>query len=1038
MGNLFTIRAEYPFLETLTGALLSNQLGLSLDARDPVALARLTIFLPTRRAARALSQMLVAGSLHKALILPRIIPLGDPGEAELQDILIRPETAELPLEPIEPMRRQLLLALQIRHAAAAYARDLASFGSDAQASTSFAASTLGAAYRLAGDLAAILDDMQSEDVPYDRLTTLDATRFDQHWQLTGQLLAILGEFWPQHLAECGLADPIAWRNTMLDRQSALIARSREPVLVAGSTGSMPATARLIATVAGHARGAVVLPDLAVDADAGLWEALATAAPERRDRAAAHPQAQLALLMQHIGYKASDVVAIGYRERSPAMRRKLAGEALRLAETTDAWETIGARLSQSNLDEALEGVMIAEPADDRTEAITCAIAIRKALAESKGTVAVITPDRNLATRIRLELARWNIAVGDGAGQALARTSGGHLVRLVCDTAMHGVTAQRVLALLRHPAARIGRALDELARAAAALEIGAFRGARLGQGLQGLIAAADAIPERRADHHAPGPLRRLTDADVDLARRVIAELAGLLQPWLDQSVDNTLGDRARALRTLLTELTGDPESGVLAFSGEDGAAVEQLIDDLGRSEVPASADDFALVVADELASRVVRSRMIDHPRVAILGLLEARLMSPDFAILAGLNEGTWPQKVVTDAFLNRAMRAELGLSSPERRIGQSAHDFTQALCCPRVLLVRAAKSDGVQTIPSRFWQRLKAITPAQAWERSLAQGNELVALARLLDQPQAQVRIGRPAPRVPAHRQPIRFSVSDAETLFRDPYALYARNVLDLRPLEPIDVVLGAADRGSLLHEVMERLARDFIDALPPDLDSCVRAIGEEVFAPLLGEPDVAAFWWPRFLQMIPGIVAFERQRRAACRRVGAEMRTAHDFSLPDGACVRLTARADRVELTTDGGLAILDFKTGTIPTARQIASGLAPQLPLEAALARRAGFRAADGGEDFPPVQVAAADYIALKPGAAALEIIPVSKPGEIASLAETHLDGFLKMVAEFRAGHRTFVSRFAPEFMRHAGDYDHLARVKEWTVLCDDSAESDG
>lgn len=1038
MGNLFTIRAEYPFLETLTGALLSNQLGLSLDARDPVALARLTIFLPTRRAARALSQMLVAGSLHKALILPRIIPLGDPGEAELQEILTRPEAAELPLEPIEPMRRQLLLALQIRHAAAAYARDLASVGSDAQASTSFAASTLGAAYRLAGDLAAILDDMQSEDVPYDRLTTLDATRFDQHWQLTGQLLAILGEFWPQHLAECGLADPIAWRNAMLDRQSALITKGREPVLVAGSTGSMPATARLIATVAGHARGAVVLPDLAVDADAELWEALATAAPERRDRAAAHPQAQLALLMQRIGYKASDVVAIGYRERSPAMRRKLAGEALRLAETTDAWETIGARLSHADLEGALKGVMIAEPADDREEAITCAIAIRKALAESEETVAVITPDRNLATRIRLELARWNILVGDGAGQALARTSGGHLVRLACDMAMHGATAQRVLALLRHPAARIGMAQDELARAAAALEIGAFRGARLGHGLQGLITAAGAIAERRADHHAPGLLRRLTDEDIDLARRAIAQLSGLLGPWLGQSVDATLGDRARALRAFLNELTVAPDAGVLAFSGEDGAAVELLIDDLGRSDVPASADDFALVTADELASRAVRSRTIDHPRVAILGLLEARLMSPDFAILAGLNEGTWPQKVVTDAFLNRAMRAELGLSSPERRIGQSAHDFTQALCCPRVLLVRAAKSDGVQTIPSRFWQRLKAITPNAIWERSLAQGTELVALGRLLDQPQAQVRIGRPAPRVPAHRQPTRFSVSDAETLFRDPYALYARTILDLQPLEPIDVALGAADRGNLLHEVMERLARDFIDALPPDLDSSVRAIGEDVFAPLLGEPDVAAFWWPRFLQMIPAIVAFERQRRGASRRVGAEMRTAHEFSLPDGASVRLTARADRVELTTDHELAILDFKTGAIPAQRQITSGLAPQLPLEAALARRAGFRATDGGEGFEPGQVATAEYVALKPGAAELKITPVSEPRELASLAESHLQGFLKMVAEFRAGHRTFVSRFAPDFMRHAGDYDHLARVKEWTVLGDDNTEGEG
>ncbi len=409
-----------------------------------------------------------------------------------------------------------------------------------------------------------------------------------------------------------------------------------------------------------------------------------------------------------------------------------------------------------------------------------------------------------------------------------------------------------------------------------------------------------------------------------------------------------------------------------------------------------------------------------------------MSPDLAIVAGLNEGAWPPKAGTDAFLNRGMRLELGLSSPERRIGQSAHDFVEALGAPRVLFTRSVKVGGEQAIPSRFWQRLRTVAKPESWGTAVVAGAELLTWARRIDRPDEPVRIGKPAPRPPREMQPTSFSVTEVETLYRDPYAVYARRVLGLKKLDPLDVELGAADRGLLLHEVMERFARAWPKALPQDPEAELRRIGEAVFAEYRDEPDVEAFWWPRFLAMLPSIADWERERREGAQSIGVEMTDADDIALPDGSRVRLQARADRVELLSDGRLAIVDFKSGAIPTAKQIEAGFAPQLLLEAALARRQPYRPEGEGAAIGPGRPAAAEYVALKPGDKAMATMDAAGKADLEELAETHLDGFRRIVAEFRSGHRAFVSRFAPEFIRREGDYDHLARVKEWTVLGDD------
>ncbi len=782
----------------------------------------------------------------------------------------------------------MLLARQLLHAA--------------RSGALLPAAHLGAAFALAGDLAAILDAMQAEDIPPGKLAVLDAARFDVYWQHSASALAVIGEHWPALLAARGEADPVAWRNKLLERQRRRLmeAAPAGPVMVVGSTGSLPATAKLIGAVARLKAGAVVLPDLDFSLSDGAWERLSAREPHLCDRAASHPQAQLARLLAAIGARRSMVTELSPPPPAIAMRRALAHLALRPAEETSAWRTAAGSL---DIAAAFENVAIAEARDERQEAEVCALAMRVALTETDGDVALVTPDRGLAERVAVELCRWGVTADDSAGRPLSRTSAGALAALLAQALRDGLDSGKAVAILAHERARLGLTPEALAAARAALEIGALRAAPHVATPADLVARAEAMPARAADRRAPLPLKRLSPDEIEAGRDLAARLAATLAPLDAPARPGPLAPAIAAIRAMLADLTREPSGEPAAFDDADGQALSRLIDDLeealdGLEGTPA---DAASVLLAAMAEEVVRPRLSLHPRVMILGALEARLVTATLVIMGGLNEGVWPPLTQTDPLLNRPMRAELGLTSPERRIGQSAHDFIEHLSASRVLLTRHMKAAaGAQTIPSRFWQRLQAVVPPDLWREAKGRADYLCSLAARLERPEAYAPRLRPAPKPPAALQPRQFSVTEVETLLRDPYAIHARRILRLDPLQPLGLTLGASDRGQLLHAVMERFGRAFPAALPPDVEREMRRIGEAVFAPVRAEPDVANFWWPRFLGMIPELAAWERQRRLKARRVGVEMRAAAPFRLADGAEITLTGRADRIEELAGAG------------------------------------------------------------------------------------------------------------------------------------------
>ncbi|WP_029029503.1 double-strand break repair protein AddB [Salinarimonas rosea] len=1076
MTRVYSIPLGAPFLETLADALVDGRLVPGFpEASGPDALARATIYLPTRRAARALGALIAekAGARFgaPALILPRIVPLGAADDAELALAAGALETSALETcadaralaPPVAPLERRLLLARLIQHWSRRLDPRLARLDGD----TPFLVPSSPAdAVSLAGELEALMDDVAWEGVAFEALGAAVDGDFSRYFELTLDFVRIAFEAWPAILAERGASDPARRTAALIDAEAARIAADPPPgpVIAAGSTGSIPATARLLAAIAALPRGAVVLPGLDRDLDAQAWRAVCGDREQGLAPAHGHPQAVMARLIARVLRIArEDVVPLGEPGAAGRAREAMLAQAMRPAETTEAWAALDGDTRARLAAEATDGLALVEAKDEREEALCVAVALRETLETPGRTAALITPDRGLAARVCAELGRWGVVVDDSAGTSLAEAQAGRLARLAAEAAAERFAPLATLALLHHPAVRLGFSAADLARARTALEIGVLRGPEPAAGIRGLVAA---LHLRRAETaarpgRAPRPRARLDESDWACALALLERLAAAFEGFGPDAVprEGALPALAAAHRAACDALVaGPPEDGGAAAREEPAAGAEDdpapFTD--GSDETLAELfDDLAMVDADTALrgafldypgffANLARDRRAPgradraHPRLKVLGLLEARLIRADRVVLAGLDEGVWPPRARTDAFLNRPMREEIGLAPPERRLGQTAHDFVQALGAPEVVVTRAAKRDGAPTVPSRFLQRVKAFVGDDAWEAMRGRGRRLAALAARLDAAEPAPPLRRPAPRPDPALFPRRLSVTEVETLVRDPYAIFARRVLGLDALDTIAVAPGAAERGSLIHETFARFVEAHPDALPArDVAAQrLRQIGLDLFAPI-GDayPEVQAEWWPRFERVIDGYLDWEVARRALLAGIAVERKG--ELSLTVGTeRFTLSARADRIETRADGGATLVDYKTGTPPTPKMVFAGFSPQLTLEAAMLREGAFEGVP-----PPRGETELLYVHASGGKDPFRPCPIVPPKDeersVADLVGEHLARLKGLVARFVAGEYGYVSRPYAQYALRFSPYDHLARVKEWSAAGAGDAEDD-
>jgi ATP-dependent helicase/nuclease subunit B len=1038
--KVFTIPPSAPFVPTLVRALFDGILVPGFPpTHEPLALAHATLYLPTRRACR-LARDLFLGTINMdAAILPRIIAIGDIDEDEIVFAdaatgALAGDALELPPALGGLERRLLLTQLVLKWAAR--------IEPDQRGEAPLVANNPASALALADDLARLMDDMTTRGVAWERLDRLVPEALDRYWQLTLEFLKIAREEWPKILAERGAIEPAARRDVLIKAEAArLAAHADGPVIAAGSTGSMPATAELIATIAQLDHGAVVLPGLDLALDAQSWDLIEGRADGagRVVPTVEHPQFAMQALLRRIGIAREQVVSLGALAAHD--RERCISEALRPAAATERWQRLTACDAPLPIERGLETVAVIEAANAEEEALAIAISLREALETPHKTAALITPDRALARRVLAALERWKVAVDDSGGDALADTSAGRFARLAAEAALGGLSPVALLALIKHPLTRLDAAEGAHARAVAALEKAVLRGARPRPGIGGLAHALAALRAELAklrrgevcDLHPSDPRASLSAADIDAAAAFIARLRTALAP-LDGLASTPFAKFAALHRSVIAALSADETGAPAAFLGLDGVALDTAFEEIARRAADAdfavAPPDYADVFRTAISDHVVRERELRGARLRIYGRLEARLQSVDRVVLGGLVEGVWPSEMRPDPWLSRPMRHALGLDLPERRMSLSAHDFAQALGAHEVILAYPTKLAGAPTVASRFVQRLAAVAGEEHWNGARMRGTKYLAWARTLDRPAEVKRIEKPAPRPPRAARPSTLSVTDIESWLRDPYTIYAKHILKLRELDPIDLPPGAADRGIVIHAALSDFTKAFAAALPADPAGALIDIGATHFATLEDYPEARAFWWPRFQRIARWFAGWETLRRGSVAALTAEVSGKIDIPLGERVFT-LRARADRIERLVGGGYAILDYKTGQVPSEKQVRIGISPQLTLEAAILRGGGFRDIPAG-----AAIAELVYVSLKGNDPAGDGVAIDfKDGNANVHADRALAKLKAVAARFEDEQQPYLPLVLSMWKSRYGTYDHLARVKEWSVGGPDDAE---
>ena len=977
--SLFTIDPSVSFVDALAE-------GLILEAgTDPLALSRMTILVPNRRAQRSLQEAFLRKLEQRTSLLPVMRPIGDVDEDEITFLGAGAGLDPSDLMPaISPMRRQVMLMRQV----------VAWGGLDQTLAPA-------QAWRLAAELARFMDQIDTAGIPYDGLADLVPEGLAHHWDITLDFLNIVTQTWPEILEAEGAENPAVRRDKLL-RMMAAAWQASPPsghIIAAGSTGSIPATAELLSVVAQLPNGRVVLPGFDTSMDDACWEQLDT----RRPQSHTHPQAAMKNLIETMGASRHEVEYWPHGQASEhALRSEFLRAALLPPDLTKGWRAAAYKdLPDADLFKGFEAITAPTR---REEADAIAVLMRETLETPGKTAALVTPDRQLARHVRASLTRWSIDIDDSGGDRALNTMPGRFLGLIAQAVSENLAPVPLLALLQHPLTSIGLERAGYLEFIRRLDRHVLRGVRPADGADGLLARAAVVAaDSKNIFSQDDALLLKTALDALLPLTLAFESSASLQAVLRAHIG-----AAEALAA-----TSEQPHGEKIWQGEAGRALADGLADL-VTETEAlqdiSQDGYAALFAEMLAPVTVRPVWRRHPRLSIWGPLEARLQRADVMIVGGLNEGVWPGDIASDPWMNRPMRAEFGLPPLEQRIGQSAHDFLQAASGGRIFITRAEKVDGSPTVPSRWWFRLEALAG-----REVPRAQKYIDWAHALTATKRAPTLVPPAPTPPVAARPKQLSVTQVETWMRDPYGLYANKILGLRTLDAIDDRPSAATKGTLLHEALELfLLEDGPKYEAEGLERLI-AVGRRVFEPVLTQPTVYAFWWPRFEHIAHWFVENEKRRAEAYEVVAVERRAKAEVP---GTDFTLVAKADRIDRKLDSGaLEVIDYKTGNIPTAKRVAAGFAPQLPLEAWLAEVGGFTG---------LTAAVVDdliYWELKGGEPVQKQVKPVK--DVARTVATALEGLQKLVEEFSKPNTPYLSNPRPSEAGY-GDYDHLARVKEW------------
>ncbi|MGJ8528580.1 double-strand break repair protein AddB [Maritalea sp.] len=1002
--KLFSIAPHAPFLPTLATALMAGDLLPNWPRDDPFWLSDITIYVPTKRARLALIDELLELNAGSQL-LPNIFTLGEGDDAE-NAFFTDPDVDSFNVTS-KLYRTTILSQLIEKWAAVAQKTGQPGFSSPPSMVEILA---------MAQSLGGLIDDFLTEEIRFDRIKQLVPEELAENWQQTLQFLEIAFEAWPAHLAEVGQIDAALLRRQRFDfaSQSLPIRYGDRPVIAAGSTGSVPATARFLAAISKLNNAAIVLPGFDVAMSANEHEHLI----DPDNECHAHPQYGMAKLLRKIGEGPAAVQALG---KENSARSTILNATLARPERTSEWHQDRAKITDDRMDQALEhlGILALDNMDHEARAI--ALAAREAV-EKNQNVGIISPDRDLARRIKVELERFDIVIDDSAGMPLSQSPAGRWLRQLLAALQSNFKPVDLVAFLANRNVRLGRTRSEISRLRELLDVSTLRGTRGLNGLQGLR-------ELIADN-VEGKLKRtprkLKDEEAFALTNLLDDIEAAISPVCDdgETVWN-ISKLARNIPELVQNICGTDAAQSGMFQGV--TELLQWAEDLARCThfSPTSRPADVIASINLLMQNItVRPPETTRQDVQIWGRIEARLLQADLMILAGLNEGVWPEIAEPGPWLSRGMKLGLNLDPPERKVGLAAHDFLMGMGANKLLVTYAKRRGTSPADPSRFIQRLEAFLGEDHTKALYEKTKYFHTLLIDLDGVENPKLASRPLPQPFANIRPKRLSITEIETLIRDPYAIYAKHVLGLKKLRALGAAPDAAERGDLIHDVLGKFVEQGHDFTAPDAHDQLMQLAQVVYQRLDDVADRRDIWLRRFSSIAEKVIAFEVERNPKI-----EQRFAEKFgqvALPIGSeMFEIYGYADRIDILKGNGAELIDFKTGSIPKPKEMQNFLSPQLPMEAIIARHAGF------DDVPKTDADALTYIKLSHGPNPFGVTNFAA-GKLS--LESLIDDYWRHFSSFAEvmlmrDETAMAAQLLPKENQHfAGDYDHFARQKEWMI----------
>lgn len=919
---IYTLSSSVSFCDELAAQ-------FQAEKKDDIwGLSHITIFVPTNRSAKTLKEAFLRQSNGKALFLPKIVSFSN------IDFLI----PDVPLA-ISPLERQLLLSKLVQKKQPM---------------------SEDKAFTLAASLAELIDQMHNYDVDFDTLKEIVPDNFASHWQQTLSFLEIVETYWPMILKERNQLDPSLRQIRLIESliHQWKVSPPQNPIIALGFTGGLPIVEKFLKAVNELPNSDIYIPNLDTLLSEEEWENLD----------ATHPQFYMKKLLETLGVKRKQII----QKDEIKSRFKLVSMLLKPAKFTANWYKDAPKLKKDVV-QNLERVEYKNP---QTEAFEIACRLREVLETPAKTAALVTTDRSLARRVRVQMARWGIELDDSAGTPLARTPVGTFLILLADAAV-SQKGRDLLALLKHPLAMDGD---------------------------------DFTTFRKKIHQTERQARKDKIQFRPLLKTDLSPFMNLFVNPIRQSLKLILQAHLEVAQSLAT--SADKSGAERLWDKEAGEATSELLTELlANADIIGDIEPIAYpaFLTAVLNTVTVRPKYGMHPRLDILGPIEARLQQPDLVIIAGMNEDTFPQLPGTDPWINRPMRQACKLPAPEEKIGVSAQDFMHLIQAPEVILTRSLKVDGSPTIPSRWWSRLDAVL--QCAKIPCPIENE--KFMHLLENKETFKPATPPRPTPPENVRPTTYSISDITTLLENPYTLYAKKILELSKLEDLDVTFSAADFGTAVHKALALYVKNKMNSYEDLLK-----LGEAELRQRGMDKQENPFLWERFKNIADWFVA-EEQSPGPIRKIPED--DARMQMKLDKCEVTITGRADRIDVYDNKRVSIIDYKTGTPPSKKQVEKYHAPQLPLEAAMLEKGCFREIKDTEH----RVLKLSYWHLIGKTTAGEVKDVTPSGQSLSDFWTETLIRLRSLLNSYQKEKTPYASY-PQFDQTYNDYAHLERRAEW------------